>query len=259
MRGPKYKIDRSSNNYYPQEDTEYNNEKNLDQAKKLYFPYYNNNRYKSYNNSNYYNNNSNKYKNIKQIISNYMNDYEKLRRQNKIPKMPQNEFNYKEFERKKNNIKELFDGYMIFNAEEKFSDTNKLIENLPDDNNKLLENDILYDDYNKRLKILYGEEETTGIKNQDNNKLNEKCYPEENNEDEDSPNKDSHDINEEKTEEKNEDDIENVNYDESDNKKEEEENKIGETNDEKKEEENEENNENNTNKGNQSGDNNEQE
>ena len=59
-----------------------------------------------------------------------MNDYQKLKKQNKIPKVPENEFSYQEYETKKQNIKELFNNFMNINGDEEFNDANKLIENL---------------------------------------------------------------------------------------------------------------------------------
>ena len=144
MRGQKYKIDRTKD-YYPLKQEKHNvinyENKNLDQAKKLYSPNYNNNyknkTYLNKTNKTNYNNSSkkNKNKNFKQMLNNYMNDYEKLKRQNKIPKVPLNDFSYQEFEVKKKNIKEIFNNFMNINGEEEFNDTNQLIDNLPDDKN----------------------------------------------------------------------------------------------------------------------------
>ena len=51
-----------------------------------------------------------------------------MKLQNKIPKVPLNDFSYQEFEVKKKNIKEIFNNFM--NITEKY--TNQLIDNLSD-------------------------------------------------------------------------------------------------------------------------------
>ena len=175
MRQPKYKNNKAQY-YYQQKQGNYNAinyEKNLNQAQKLYYPNYNYNYNELYKNkfnnnrNNLYNSASKSNKNFKQILNNYMNDYEKLKRQNKIPKIPENYFSYQEYESKKSKIKEIFNNFMDLNKDDEFRDINKLIDNLPDDDEMLLKNKELEEDYYLRLKIDVKKD------NQDSNKLNQ--------------------------------------------------------------------------------------
>ena len=171
------------------------------EAQKLYEPQYNNlskskiNPYKM-NEDNYNNDSAKKYLKFKQILDNYMNDYEKMKKQNKIPNYDEsNNYSYQEFESKKNNVKEIFDSLMDLNGNDEFNDTDKIIQNLPDDyDNMFLKNDFTKKDYALRYQIIKGEKltetnekENVNIENdinQDNNELNQNCYLENNEEDE---------------------------------------------------------------------------
>ena len=58
-----------------------------------------------------------------------MNDYEKLKKQNKIPEYEEKDYySYQEFETKKNNIRELFDFIIDLNRRDEFNDTDKIIQ-----------------------------------------------------------------------------------------------------------------------------------
>ena len=112
MKEPKYK--NYQNQYFYQEQMKDNHnainyEKNLIRAKKLYSANCNpkeNYKSKPYKNVyNQYNPSKNRNMQFKQILNSYMNDYEKLKRQNKIPKIPKNEFNFQEYENKKKKCK----------------------------------------------------------------------------------------------------------------------------------------------------------
>ena len=48
----------------------------------------------------------------------YMNDYEKLRKQNKIPAYPEIKYSFQEYEAKKNEVKELFDTFLEINGKD---------------------------------------------------------------------------------------------------------------------------------------------
>ena len=146
------------------------------------------------------------YLQFKQILNNYMNDYEKLRRQNKIPRYPENKYNYQEFEMKKNYVRELFDNFIDLNGKDEFRDTDAIINSLPEDyGDMFLKNDITKKDYAMRYNMITGrksEEEEEEKKenenaignnqynqeNQDNNKLNENCFIENNEEEEEAEN-----------------------------------------------------------------------
>ena len=137
--------------------------RNINEAKKLYNPEYGDiNKPKIHIQKipeNKYNISSTKnYLQFKQVLNNYMNDYEKLRKQNKIPKYPENyNYNFQEFEAKKNYVKELFDSFMDLNGKDEFSDTDQIINNLPEDyGNILLKNDFTKKDYNMRYQIITG-------------------------------------------------------------------------------------------------------
>ena len=178
----------------------------LDEAKKLYIPQYNNSIGKTKtdiykNNENNYNiGSSKKYLKFKQILNNYMNDYEKLKKQNKLPEYEEkNYYSYQEFEIEKNNVRELFDSMIDLNGHDEFNDTDKIIQNLPDDfDNMFLKNDATKKDYALRYEIINGEklEETTerlrskteNNINLDINKLNQNCLLENNEEDENDEN-----------------------------------------------------------------------
>ena len=183
--------------------------RNINEAKKLYDPEFGDiNKpkipiHKVKQNS--YNVSSTKnYLQFKQILNNYMNDYEKLRRQNKIPKYPEINYNFQEFEQTKNNVRELLDTFMDINGKDEFSDTNKIINNLPEDyGDMFLRNEETKNDYDLRYKIISGqakfdiqdekenenEEYQDNIQdNQDNNKLNENCFIENNEEEEEAEN-----------------------------------------------------------------------
>ena len=171
------------------------------EAQKLYEPQYNDlskskiNPYKM-NEDNYNIDSAKKYLKFKQILDNYMNDYEKMKKQNKIPNYDEsNNYSYQEFESKKNNVKEIFDSLMDLNGNDEFNDTDKIIQNLPDDyDNMFLKNDFTKKDYALRYQIIKGEKltetnekENVNIENdinQDNNELNQNCYLENNEEDE---------------------------------------------------------------------------
>ena len=165
----------------------------ITEAKKLYMPQYNNyiskTKYDTYkNNENNYNlDSSKKYSKFKQILNNYMNDYEKLKKQNKLPEYEEKYYySYQEFEIEKNNVRELFDSIIDLNGHDEFNDTDKIIQNLPDDfDNMFLKNDATKKDYALRYEIINGEklEETTerlrskteNNINIDVNKLNQNC------------------------------------------------------------------------------------
>ena len=58
-----------------------------------------------------------------------MNDYEKLKKQNKISEYEEKDYySYQEFETKKNNIRELFDFIIDLNRRDEFNDTDKIIQ-----------------------------------------------------------------------------------------------------------------------------------
>ena len=183
------------------------------EAQKLYEPQYNNlskskiNPYKM-NEDNYNIDSAKKYLKFKQILDNYMNDYEKMKKQNKIPNYDEsNNYSYQEFESKKNNVKEIFDSLMDLNGNDEFNDTDKIIQNLPDDyDNMFLKNDFTKKDYALRYQIIKGEKltetnekENVNIENdinQDNNELNQNCYLENNEEDEENDDNNIKNINE---------------------------------------------------------------
>ena len=177
----------------------------INEAKKLYIPNYNNiskskmDMYKINEDKNKLGS-SKKYLKFKQILNNYMNDYEKLKKQNKIPEYEEkNYYSYQEFEIEKNNVRELFDSMIDLNGHDEFNDTDKIIQNLPDDfDNMFLKNDATKKDYALRYEIINGEklEETTerlrskteNNINLDINKLNQNCLLENNEEDENDEN-----------------------------------------------------------------------
>ena len=138
------------------------------------------------------------YLQFKQILNNYMLDYEKLRKQNKLPKYQESKYTFQEFEAQKNNVKELFDSFVELNGKDEFNDTDYIIQNLPEDyDNTLLKNEITKKDYNMRYKIIKGgkldepeedDKDYENLDNQDNNKLNQNCYIENNEEEEEAEN-----------------------------------------------------------------------
>ena len=173
----------------------------INEAKKLYIPNYNNiskskmDMYKINEDKNKIGS-SKKYLKFKQILNNYMNDYEKLKKQNKIPEYEEkNYYSYQEFEIEKNNVRELFDSIIDLNGHDEFNDTDKIIQNLPDDfDNMFLKNDATKKDYALRYEIINGEklEETERVRsktenniNHDANKLNQNCLLENNEEEDD--------------------------------------------------------------------------
>ena len=173
----------------------------INEAKKLYIPNYNNiskskmDMYKINEDKNKLGS-SKKYLKFKQILNNYMNDYEKLKKQNKIPEYEEkNYYSYQEFEVEKNNVRELFDSIIDLNGHDEFNDTDKIIQNLPDDfDNMFLKNDATKKDYALRYEIINGEklEETERVRsktenniNHDANKLNQNCLLENNEEEDD--------------------------------------------------------------------------
>ena len=155
MREPKYKTSKAQYIYYQKQGNQnsINYEKNLNLAKKLYSPNYNysyNDIYKNKvnnNRNNVYNPSNKSSKNFKQILNNYMNDYERLKRQNKIPKVPENYFSYQDYEAKRNSIKEIFNNFMNLNGEDEFKDTNKLLKNLTDNDEMILKRQKIKEDY----------------------------------------------------------------------------------------------------------------
>ena len=177
----------------------------INETKKLYMPQYNNlsktkmDTYK-YNEDNYNLGSSKKYLKFKQILNNYMSDYEKLKKQNKIPEYEDKSYySYQEFEIEKNNVRELFDSIIDLNGHDEFNDTDKIIQNLPDDfDNMFLKNDTTKKDYALRYEIINGEKleetserlrsKTENNINQDVNKLNQNCLFENNEEDENDEN-----------------------------------------------------------------------
>jgi hypothetical protein len=181
---------------------------NIIEAKKLYDPQndYINKTKNRINKVNKYTSSTKNYYQFKQILNNYMNDYEKLRKQNKIPAYPEIKYSFQEYEAKKNEVKELFDTFLEINGKDEFFDTNQIIENLPENNNiMLLKNDITKKDYEMRYKLIKGENyvkeeeeklnehldnNQENIDNQDNNELNKNCYIENNEEEEEAENKD---------------------------------------------------------------------
>ena len=176
--------------------------KNINEAKKLYDPLYGDinkgkNPKNRYNQFNFNAESTRNYLQFKQILNNYMLDYEKLRKQNKLPKYQDSKYSFQEFEAEKNNVKELFDSFFELNGKDEFNDTDYIIRNLPEDyDNMLLKNDITKKDYNMRYKIIKGdklqdqeeEKDYENIDNQDNNKLNQNCYIENNEEEEEAEN-----------------------------------------------------------------------
>ena len=98
--------------------------RNINEAKKLYNPEYGDiNKPKiqiqKIKENNYNISSTKNYLQFKQVLNNYMNDYEKLRKQNKIPKYTENyNYNFQEFEAKKNYVKDLFDSFMDLNGRE---------------------------------------------------------------------------------------------------------------------------------------------
>ena len=105
MNSQKYKSGKRSakpNKYY--DINKY--EKYLIQGQRLFSP--NKNIYNNEKNTHYkYNYSSKNNNNTNKILNNYMNDYEKLSQQNKIPKVTENDYTYQEYEDKKIIIKEL--------------------------------------------------------------------------------------------------------------------------------------------------------
>ena len=175
----------------------------INEAKKLYIPNYNNiskskmDMYKINEDKNKIGS-SKKYLKFKQILNNYMNDYEKLKKQNKIPEYEEkNYYSYQEFEIEKNNVRELFDSIIDLNGHDEFNDTDKIIQNLPDDfDNMFLKNDATKKDYALRYEIINGEklEETERMRSKTENninhehninKLNQNCLLENNEEEDD--------------------------------------------------------------------------
>ena len=178
------------------------------EAKKLYMPQYNNlskSKVDIYKNieDNYNMGASKKYLKFKEILNNYMNDYEKLKKQNKIQDFEEkNYYSYQEFELKKNNVRELFDSIIDLNGRDEFNDTDKIIQNLPDDfDNMFLKNDFTKNDYAMRYEIINGEKleetnervrsKTENNINQDINKLNQNIFFENNEEEEEAENADN--------------------------------------------------------------------
>ena len=183
----------------------------INEAKKLYIPNYNNiskskmDMYKINEDKNKLVS-SKKYLKFKQILNNYMNDYEKLKKQNKIPEYEEkNYYSYQEFEIEKNNVRELFDSIIDLNGHDEFNDTDKIIQNLPDDfDNMFLKNDATKKDYALRYEIINGEklEETERVRsktenniNHDANKLNQNCLLENNEEEDDNDENNNNNIN----------------------------------------------------------------
>ena len=183
----------------------------INEAKKLYIPNYNNiskskmDMYKINEDKNKLGS-SKKYLKFKQILNNYMNDYEKLKKQNKIPEYEEkNYYSYQEFEIEKNNVRELFDSIIDLNGHDEFNDTDKIIQNLPDDfDNMFLKNDATKKDYALRYEIINGEklEETERVRsktenniNHDANKLNQNCLLENNEEEDDNDENNNNNIN----------------------------------------------------------------
>ena len=183
----------------------------INEAKKLYIPNYNNiskskmDMYKINEDKNKIGS-SKKYLKFKQILNNYMNDYEKLKKQNKIPEYEEkNYYSYQEFEIEKNNVRELFDSIIDLNGHDEFNDTDKIIQNLPDDfDNMFLKNDATKKDYALRYEIINGEklEETERVRsktenniNHDANKLNQNCLLENNEEEDDNDENNNNNIN----------------------------------------------------------------
>ena len=201
--------------------------RNMKETKKLYDPNYGDidkpkisiNKFKQNNNDiyddydyNYDIDSTRNYIQFKQVLNSYMDDYEKLKRQNKIPELPENTYNFQEYQLKKNNVKEIFDSSMNINGLDEFYDTDKIIYNLPDDNgNILLKNDATKKDYNMRYEIINGEkleddEKESEIKNNlnnienhnknnINNKLNENIFVENYEEGEEAENENRNKIN----------------------------------------------------------------
>ena len=178
------------------------------EAKKLYMPQYNNlskSKVDIYKNmeDNYNMGASKKYLKFKEILNNYMNDYEKLKKQNKIQDFEEkNYYSYQEFELKKNNVRELFDSIIDLNGRDEFNDTDKIIQNLPDDfDNMFLKNEFTKNDYAMRYEIINGEKleetnerlrsKTENNINQDINKLNQNIFFENNEEEEEAENADN--------------------------------------------------------------------
>ena len=148
---------------------------NIIEAKKLYDPQndYINKVKNRINKVNKYTSSTKNYYQFKQILNNYMNDYEKLKKQNKIPAYPEIKYSFQEYEAKKNEVKELFDTFLEINGKDEFFDTNQIIENLPENNNiMLLKNDITKKDYEMRYKLIKGE----NYVKEEEEKLNEHLY-----------------------------------------------------------------------------------
>jgi len=172
MNSQRYKSGKKSAKTY-----KYYNDKNLMRGQRLFPPsdnysFYNKNR----NNQYRYNYSSKSYNDINHVLNNYMNEYEKLKQQNEAPKTVVNDYTYQEFEDKKATIMELFNNNFNSKKESLFNDTNKIIDDLPDyPDDMMLKNDIISDDYSKRLKIKVAQ---TTIKR--NKKVSYKEEPDEN-------------------------------------------------------------------------------
>ena len=159
--------------------------KNMKETKRLYDPddeyideqYIPFNKFKQNNNNDIYDYNydvdtTRNYIQFKNVLNSYMNDYEKLKRQNKIPEIPENNYNFQEYQLKKNNVKEIFDSSMNLNGIDEFYDTDKIIYNLPDDyGNILLKNDTTKKDYNMRYEIITGEKLEDDEKDKENENM----------------------------------------------------------------------------------------
>ena len=148
---------KSSNSYKYYNINKY--DKNLIQGQRLFPPNYNKNINNNSKNTQFrYNYSSKNYNNINRDLNNYMNDYEKLSQQNKIPKIMGSDYTYQEYEEKKENIMKLFNNYLNLSKDDIFNDTNKIIDGLPDyPDDIMLKNDITSDDYVKRVKIKLAE------------------------------------------------------------------------------------------------------
>ena len=127
MRGTKCKNYRKTgyNSKKKRNRKAVNYEKNLYQAQKLYYPNYNYNNNKN-NNYNFNKNNRNNYT-PNSLLYDYMNEYEMLYGEDKIPFTSQNNFSYQEYEFKKNKIQELFENFMENKEEDENNEINKII------------------------------------------------------------------------------------------------------------------------------------
>ena len=140
--------------------------KNIDKTKSKY-RLNTNNLYQNTNNAT----SSKNYLKFKQLLNNYMNDYQKLKKQKLIPKVIEKEYTFQEFEIKKNNMKNILDNFMNLNIEDELEETNYLIENIESDSNEiLLKNDFTKKDYEIRYNYINKEKNIVSQKKEINKK-----------------------------------------------------------------------------------------